>query len=278
MSINYSAILPHGFNLIEDIYPNQGEDWQNLTKALKNVSSEIFSMNPDVIVIASPHNLRIEGQIGIITSEWLEGMWWNEKQSENVHLKIKCDRTFGKQIYERLKEDNIPAVSVNYGAAEGDLSAMKMDWGTLIPLWYISKKYAEENKEIPPVVLITPSREIPWENLVRLGTALNGLATKDGKEVVFIASCDHGHAHDPKGPYGFHPASAVYDKQICDMIKENHIEKLLELSEEFIDHAKPDSFWQMLILLGILNVTNLKNDLCVYECPEYYGMIVASFK
>ena len=62
------------------------------------------------------------------------------------------------------------------------------------------------------------------------------------------------------------------------MIKNNELDKLLDLSEAFIEQAKPDSIWQMLILLGITNVTELQNDLCVYECPEYYGMIVASFK
>jgi len=278
MTIVYSAILPHGFNLIDDIYPNQGEKWNNLIVAMKTVASEIFAADPEVLIIASPHNLRIDGQIGIITSEWLEGTWWNEDKTENAHLKHKCDREFGKAIYDRLKKENLPAVSVNYGAAGGDYSAMKMDWGTLIPLWYINKKYASENREVPPVVLITPSREIPCDNLVQLGSILNGLTLSNGNKAVYIASCDHGHAHDPDGPYGYHPASKVFDDQICDLIRTNTLEKLLGLSEEFIDQAKPDSLWQMLILLGILMVTELQNDLCVYECPEYYGMIVASYK
>ncbi len=278
MVIQYSAIIPHGFNLIEDIYPNQGEKWDNLINAMKTVASEIFTADPEVILLASPHNLRIDGQIGIITSEWLEGTWWNNDKTESVHLKHKCDREYGKLICERMKKENLPVVSVNYGAAGGDFSAMKMDWGTLIPLWYINKKYYEENKEVPSVVLITPSREIPWDNLVQMGTILNGLSISNGKKAVYIASCDHGHAHDPNGPYGFHPASKVFDGQICEMIKNNNLDKLLDLSDEFIDQAKPDSFWQMLILLGILQTTDLRNDICVYECPEYYGMIVASFK
>ncbi len=278
MTINYTAILPHGFNLIENIYPNQGEKWQNLIEAMNTVASEVYSADPEVIIIASPHNLRIDGQIGIITSEWLEGTWWNDEKTDKVHLKHRCDREYAQLIYERLKKENMPVVAVNYGAAGGEYSAMKMDWGTLIPLWYINKIYSAENREIPPVILITPSREIPWKNLVNLGSILNGLSLNNGKKVVYIASCDHGHAHDPDGPYGYHPASKVFDEQICEMIKNNNLSKLMELSEEFIDHAKPDSFWQMLILLGILNVTELKNDLCVYECPEYYGMIVASFK
>ena len=103
MTIQYSAIIPHGFNLIDDIYPNQGKIWDKLIGAMKTIALEIYEADPEVIIIASPHNLRIDGQIGIITSEWLEGSWWNEDHTDYVHLKLKCDREFGKKIYDSFK-------------------------------------------------------------------------------------------------------------------------------------------------------------------------------
>jgi aromatic ring-opening dioxygenase LigB subunit len=278
MTLKYSTILPHGFNLIEDIYPNPDIEWKELIDSMKTIAQEIYSSEPQVIIIASPHNLRIDGQIGLITAEWLEGTWWNEDKSLKAELKVKTDRETANLIYARGKQLKLPIVAVNYGAAGGDISSMKMDWGTLIPLWYINKVYEENNKEFPPIVLITPSREIPWSDLVELGKLINGVCVNNEISTVFIASCDHGHAHYPDGPYGYHPASKVFDEQILSWIKNSELEKLLTLSPEFIEQAKPDSFWQMLILLGILEVTDLKNDMCVYGCPEYYGMIVASYK
>ena len=277
MSIKYSAILPHGFNLIEEIYPNPNNEWKELIDSMKEVAESIYNANPQVILIASPHNLRIDGQIGLITSEWIEGTWWNDDKTKKAELKVRTDRETSKIIYQRAKELSLPIVAVNYGAAGGEYSTMKMDWGTLIPLWYVNKIYKRNNEVIPPIVLITPSREIPWENLVELGKMMNGVCVNKGITSVYIASCDHGHAHDPDGPYGFHPASKVFDDQIINWIKSSELEKILTLSPEFIDQAKPDSFWQMLILIGILEVAELKNKLCVYGCPEYYGMIVASF-
>ena len=277
MTLNYSAMLPHGFNLIPELYPDEGDDWQRLVGAMEKISDEIVRKDPEVIILASPHNLRIDGYVGIIASEWLEGTWWNENKTKKVTLRLKCDRDFANLLYDRTK-DRIPIVSVNYGAADGDYSEMKMDWGTMIPLWTVYKKYKESNKSMPSVVLITPSREIPWKNLVYLGHTLSNICEKENKNAVFIASCDHGHAHDPKGSYGYHPASKVFDEQICSLVRKNQLDTLLELTPEFIDQAKPDSFWQMLILLGIVERSNLKNELCLYECPSYYGMIVASFK
>ncbi len=277
MTINYSVILPHGFNLIPELYPDESEKWQKLIRAMETTAEEIFLMDPEVIIIASPHNLRIDGQIGIVNSEWLEGEWWNSTKTKKVTLRLKCDRDFASLFYEYTKE-RIPIVSVNFGALDGDLSSMRMDWGTLIPLWFVYREYEKGKKNIPPVVLITPSREIPWKNLVYLGRSLSHICEKKEKKAVFIASCDQGHAHDPEGPYGYHPAAKVFDDQICSLIQNNRLETLLDLTPEFIEQAKPDSFWQMLILLGIIERNDLKNELCFYECPSYYGMIVANFK
>ena len=99
----------------------------------------------------------------------------------------------------------------------------------------VNEVYKKNNKEIPPVVLITPSREIPWSNLVDLGKMINGVCVNNEISSVYIASCDHGHAHDPDGPYGYHPASKVFDDQIVSWIKNSELNKILTLSPEFID-------------------------------------------
>ena len=193
-------------------------------------------------------------------------------------MKLSCAREFGLALYNEIKESNLPVVSVNYGAAEGEFSSMILDWGTFIPLWFVNQIYTKNKTEIPPILLITPSREIPWEDLIEVGKIINRLSNEENKEVVFIASADHGHAHDEEGPYGYDPASKMYDDKVCQIIERDELHKLLDFTEVFVDHAKPDSLWQMLILLGIIEENYLRNNLCIYECPTYYGMIVAGFR
>ncbi|MHA1260423.1 MAG: hypothetical protein ACTSRO_12475, partial [Candidatus Heimdallarchaeaceae archaeon] len=228
--------------------------------------------------LASPHNLRIENYIGIIRSEWCEGSWENEEETKSINLKWKINRDFSTLLYKACLSRNIPVVAVNYGAAEGDVSSMKMDWGTLIPLWFVKKEYEKQRLSPPELVLITPSREIPWENLVELGKKIVELSNKENKNVIFIASADHGHSHDPNGPYGYNKASSEYDDKVCELIRTNNLNEILNFTPQFLEKAKPDSFWQLLILLGIIEKTELKRSRCVYECPTYYGMIVADFE
>ncbi|MHA1303068.1 MAG: hypothetical protein ACTSQE_14260 [Candidatus Heimdallarchaeaceae archaeon] len=277
MGVNYGCIVPHGFKLIEELNPEMDKKSKRIAKAIKKIANEIVKNDPEILIIASPHNLRICENIGIITTEWLKGTYTEEATKRSSDLKWKCDRSFASKLYIKAKENNLPVVAVNFGANGGEMSALWMDWGTFIPLYFIKEAYDQQKKEVPPVVLITPSREIPWRNLRELGKLINLLSEEENKKAVFIASADQGHAHNPEGPYGYDPASADFDNLVCELTKNDDLKQLFELDASFIELAKPDSLWQIFILQGIIDKTGLQNKSCVYECPDYFGMLVASF-
>ena len=93
-----------------------------------------------------------------------------------------------------------------------------------------------------------------------------------------MASADQGHAHDKRGPYGFNPTSAEYDKLVIKAINENSLKQLLKLSPKFVENAKPDSLWQMAILIGVLDRVQTKARFVSYQVPTYYGMLCADFE
>ncbi len=278
MPINYATIMPHGYQLLIDLYPLIDEKWQKLSSKMREIAEKIVEHEPDIIIIASPHNLRIVDHIGIVITNYCKGELYNEKRSKNIELEWKCDKDFAHHLYEQAKDEHLPVVAVNYASSEGELSSMQMDWGTLIPLHFVKKAFERTDKKIPNMVLITPSREIAWEKLVQLGKVINKTTNKLQKNVVFIASADQGHSHDEEGPYGYDPASLKYDQLMCEMVQNNELYKLLDLSPEFIEKAKPDSIWQMLILEGIIQETKLTNTFYAYDCPTYFGMLVASYE
>jgi aromatic ring-opening dioxygenase LigB subunit len=95
--------------------------------------------------------------------------------------------------------------------------------------------------------------------------------------VAFVASADHGHAHDPDGPYGFDPASAAFDAAIVDAVRGNRLERVLDLDDDFIERAKADSPWQLALLHGLLGGI-AAGELLSYEAPTYFGMLCASYE
>ena len=127
-----------------------------------------------------------------------------------------------------------------------------------------------------PTVVVSPARDRPIEEHVRAGQALVRAAAGSVKRVALIASADHGHAHDPDGPYGFDPAAAAYDETIVRLVQEDRLGGLLELEPAFVEAAKADSWWQLAMLHGALG-EGWRGDFLSYEASTYFGMLCAAY-
>lgn len=127
-----------------------------------------------------------------------------------------------------------------------------------------------------PIVMIAPARDLPWDAHVTAGRAIAKAAETSGNVSRSIASCDHGHAHDPKGPYGFSTASKEFDDRVVDLVKRDALGELLRFDRAFVAEAKADSFWQMLMLHGAI-ADRWRGDFLWYEAPTYFGMLCAAY-
>jgi aromatic ring-opening dioxygenase LigB subunit len=235
------------------------------------MESQMKRLNLDSIVLATPHNLRLEAKIGVVTAGFTEGSL--KANGRLVELRCSCDREFAKDILGKARESKLPIVEANYGTSNGPASCMPMDWGTLIPLWFLVGRDNDDLK----VVIVTPSREIPLKELVSFGEVISEVTAASEKRVAFVASADQGHAHRADGPYGYNPASAEFDQLVKEAVQRNDLRSLLNLSSEFVENAKPDSLWQLAILQGVLEHSQLVGRLLFYQVPTYYGMLCAAY-
>lgn len=265
------GIAPHGFSIIEEISGDESELFKPTRDALGKLGKIVMKNKPDTIILLTPHGLRLDGYNAIYTSENCRGTLSGDGRS--VKLEYKCDVELAKEIIRCAMESKIPTVGCNFGALSGEMSNIEMDWGTFIPLWF-----CRHNDYIPEIVVIGPSREIAIDDLVKLGEVIGKVSEKSDKKIALIASADQGHCHDKKGPYGFNKASKEYDNQISEIIKEDNLKKLLFMDMDLIQKAKPDSFWQMLILYGALKIKPMNGTLLSYQVPTYFGMTVSSYE
>jgi len=124
--------------------------------------------------------------------------------------------------------------------------------------------------------VVAPARDLPWDAHVTAGRAIAKAAEASGKRVALIASCDHGHAHDADGPYGFSPASKEFDDRVVDLVKRDALGELLKVDRALVAEARADSFWQMLMLHGALR-DSWRGEFLSYEAPTYFGMLCAAY-
>ena len=163
-----------------------------------------------------------------------------------------------------LRRAGLPVVGVTFGSTAAGSSTMPLDWGALIPLWFMRA----------PAVVVSPCRALSNEQHVRAGRSL--AAATGGRRVALIASADHGHGHTPEGPYGFAAESAGYDRRIQALVEANDLGELVAWDAGFAVAAKADSFWQLLMLHGAIG-EGCHVELLSDEAPTYYGMLTASF-
>src|SRR3989441_4104865 len=273
MPLEYACIMPHGGDIIPQLAARKTKHlFVKTRESMRKIARDIREVRPDTIVIASPHNLRLQDKIGIVTSENTTGQL-NGPRGRKVNLSLKCDREFAQDLLQESARYDLPVVGANYGTAEGPASDMPMDWGTLVPMWFVAK----EERVRAKTVIVTPSREIPLGQNIAFGMAIGAMAEKRRKRIAFIASADQAHAHKRSGPYGYHRNAANYDQFVSQAIQKNRIESISRLNKRFIEDAKPDSLWQMAVLAGLTRVVKMRGSLLSYEVPTYYGMICASF-
>ena len=231
MSLVFACIAPHG-DL--DLAPE-------LRAAMEELGRRAAAAKPDVAVVVTPHSVHVEGHFAVVTAA-----------SVGEH---ETDRPAA----EALLEAPLPILGVSYGGNDPGSAEFPLDWGAEVPLNFV---------EAPKVLVVSPARDRPLEEHLRLGEAIASLPGR----IALIASADHGHAHDREGPYGFDPAAAAYDARVQEILASDRLD-FFPLAE-LVEAARADSLWQLLVLQGAVGEA-ARADALAYAAPTYYGMLAA---
>jgi len=270
--IVFAAVAPHGGITIKEACGPGEEDLAITTRrGLEKLGRLFDAARADAIVIATPHNVHIAGALGVVVAGRVAGRLPGAPPS--VALDVPSDSELAWRILAELGGAGIPSVGISFGGNEPRSAVAPMDWGVLIPLWFMGGR----DDPPVPVVVVTPARDLSAEVHVRCGEAIARAATASGRRIAFIASADHGHAHDADGPYGFDEGAKEYDELVCDLVWRDELGRLLHIDPDLVERAKADSWWQMLILRGVVG-DKLRGTFISYEAPTYFGMMTASYE
>jgi aromatic ring-opening dioxygenase LigB subunit len=212
-----------------------------LRPAMEELGRRAAAAQPDVAVVVTPHSVHVEGHFAVVTSARV-----GEHETDAATAAA-------------LLEADVPIVGISYGGNDPATAEFPLDWGAEIPLEFV---------RAPKVVVVSPARDRQLDEHIDLGAAIAALPSR----VALIASADHGHAHDPAGPYGFDPAAAAYDALLQEILASDchDFNPLAEL----VEAGKADSLWQLLVLQGAVGEYS-RVEVLAYAAPTYYGMLVA---
>src|SRR2546430_13365310 len=209
MSLVFAAIAPHG-TLPEAPVPGTAKTHE----ALAELGRRFDAAAPEATIVLTPHNVHVEGHFAVVLAGALSGSL-AEFDAPHVTLSCPVDVELAAESIVALHDDGLPVVGASFGANDPGAATAPMDWGVLIPLWFMGGRSEPQ----VPAVVVSPARDRPIAEHVRAGRAIARAARASSQKIALIASAAHGHAHDPSGPSAFDPAPATHDDQVVQRVR-----------------------------------------------------------
>src|SRR2546430_15907119 len=210
----FAAIAPHGgIAVAEACAPDECEVAAVTRAGMEELGRLFAATRPEVVVVATPHNVHLSNALGVIVASRVAGKL--DGVTPAVGLDLPSELELARSVLEAFVAAGVPAAGVSFGSNEPGTAVAPMDWGVLIPLWFMG---GGGNPPLP-IVGVTPSRQLSAGDHVTAGAAIAAAASASPRRAAVLAPPHHGPPHLDSGPYGYHPSAARYDTLVCDPVQ-----------------------------------------------------------
>ena len=263
MSILAAFMVPHPPMIVPEIGKGSEKQVTDTTLAYDRVADEVTALEPDTLIITSPHAVMYADYFHISPGKAAAGSF-RQFRAPGVRFSEQYDTELVNRICALSDEAGFPAGTL--GEREAAL-----DHGTMVPLWFIRKKYTGGR-----IVRIGLSG-LPLTDHYRLGQIVARAVEDTGTRAVFIASGDLSHKLQEYGPYGFAKEGPEYDRRIMDVCSRAAFEELFDFDETFCDKAAECGHRSFVIMAGVLDGLSVKATVLSHQDVTGVGYGICTF-
>ena len=253
MSILAAVAVPHPPIILPEIGRGEEEKISATSNAYKEISRRIVELNPDTIIITSPHTILYADYFHISPGDSAEGDM-SRFNAPQVNLKINYDVEFVDKLTRAAMSEFIAAGKL--GEREKNL-----DHGTFIPVRFLEQAGLDLDKvKFLRIGLSGLSAAVHYQ----FGKIISKVADELNRRAVFIASGDLSHKL-PGSHYGFVEEGPQFDKAVMENLGGADFLKLLTMDNKICNRAAEcglRSFW---IMAGALDRKNITAEKLSYE-------------
>ena len=263
MPIVAAFMVPHPPMIVPEVGRGSEKQVEKTIKAYEKVADEIAALKPETIIISSPHSIMYSDYFHISPGSGAVGSF-ADFGAPQVSFDVEYDEELVKKICGMADAVHFPAGTL------GEKNPA-LDHGTMVPLWFILKKYKDFK-------------------LVRTGLSgydllkhyEYGMMIKDAVEAldrrtVYVASGDLSHKLQEYGPYGFAEEGPLYDKRIMDVCSAARFGELFDFDENFCQKAAECGHKSFVIMAGALDGQAVEATQYSHEDVTGVGYGICSF-
>lgn len=263
MPIVAAFMVPHPPMIVPDVGRGSEKQIAKTIRAYEKVADEIAALKPDTIIISSPHSIMYADYFHISPGSRATGSF-AEFGAPQVKFDIEYDEELVKLVSDRADQAHFPAGTL------GEKNP-SLDHGTMVPLWFILKKY----KDFKLVRTGLSGQDLlkHYEYGMIIKDAVESLERK----VVYVASGDLSHKLQDYGPYGFAEEGPLYDKRIMEVCSAARFGELFDFDESFCDKAAECGHRSFVIMAGALDGKAVESVQYSHEDVTGVGYGICSF-
>lgn len=263
MSVEYACIVPHPPLIIPDIGRGEEKKIIKTVDAYEAVAREIARIEPDTIVLATPHSVMYADYIHISPGSGAGGDFGRFGATQ-VSFQKEYDTELIAALSDMAEEGGVHAGTLG----EKDPA---LDHGAMVPLWFIDRHYTDYR-----LVRVSISGQ-PLIAHYHFGQRVARAAKRLGRRIVFVASGDLSHKLTPDGPYGFASEGPVFDTQVTEAMKRGDFMAFLRFGESFCEAAGECGLRSFIEMAGALDGQAVRSDFRSYEGPFGVGYAVCGY-
>lgn len=263
MSIVAAFMVPHPPMIVPEVGRGSQKQIEKTIKAYEKVADQIAALKPETIIVSSPHSVMYADYFHISPGSGAVGSFADFAAPE-VKFDVEYDEELVKALCARAEEDGFPAGCLGEKRPE-------LDHGTMVPLWFILKKYRDFK------LVRTGLSGYDLLKHYEYGTMIKDAVESLGRRVVYVASGDLSHKLQDYGPYGFAEEGPFYDRRIMDVCSGARFGELFDFDESFCQKAAECGHKSFVIMAGALDGQDVEATEYSHEDVTGVGYGICSF-
>ncbi|ABB14018.1 AmmeMemoRadiSam system protein A [Carboxydothermus hydrogenoformans] len=263
----YGIAVPHPPIILPEIGRGEEKKCQNTINALKELKEKIKKINPETLIVISPHAPLFSDVVAVNINEKLNGNF-GSFGAPHITFSYQNDLELVQALLTAAKQEGLAVAGIDESLARAVRVPAFLDHGTMVPLYYLDPEQKYK-------LVVISQGLIPFSEIYRLGTIIREVAAELKRKIVIIASGDLSHRLTLDAPAGYDPSGRYFDRLMVDIFTHGDPWELLTIDKSFAEQAGECGLRSFIMLFGAFEGYQVRSRVLSYEGPFGVGYMVA---